>query len=216
MADPVGTYTSTTGSTVTIVIPAGFFDRSPSGTPIAAPAGTYIPVAGATSAAAEIKAPPGTYVAFTGATAATPDPVGTYTSTAGATAPITIPAGYYDPSPSGAPGGGALPGTYVPVTGATSAAAEIEAPATGIDDKGHSQHGADHRSDRVACAGIGRSECACARAGGHLCVIDRCHCADRGACGVLRCRRTGNAAPGPAADYNLEEGAVGGSWQTSL
>jgi hypothetical protein len=66
-------------------------------------------VTGATSAAAEIVDPAGAY-SGAGASAPTTDPAGTYSS-GGASAPTP-----------------ADPGTYIPVTGATSAAAEIVSP----------------------------------------------------------------------------------------
>ena len=75
-------------------------------TPTLAAPGTYIPLTGATSSAAEMVNPAGAYSAA-GAYAPTADPAGTY-SGAGASAPTLAAAG-----------------AYIPVTGATSPAAEI-------------------------------------------------------------------------------------------
>ena len=96
----------------------------PAPPPTPADEGTYIPVTGATSAAAEIV-----------------DPAGTY-SGAGASAPTTDPAGTYSGPRAGAPTL-APAGTYIPVMGATSAAAEIIDPAGTYSGPGASAPTAD-------------------------------------------------------------------------
>ena len=105
LIDPAGTY-SAAGASAPTTDPAGTYSAAGASAPTPAAAGTYIPVAGATSSAAEIVDPAGTYSAA-GASAATTDPAGKY-SAAGASAPKLAAAG-----------------TYIPVTGATSSAAEI-------------------------------------------------------------------------------------------
>ena len=109
LIDPPGTY-SAAGASAPTTDPAGTYSAAGASAPTLAAAGTYIPVAGATSSAAEIVDPAGTYSAA-GASAATTDPAGKY-SAAGASAPKLAAAG-----------------TYIPVTGATSSAAEIVDPA---------------------------------------------------------------------------------------
>ena len=98
------------GASTPTIDPAGTCSGPGASLPTPAAPGTYIPVAGATSAAAEIVDPAGTYSAA-GASAPTTDPAGTY-SGAGASAPTPAAAG-----------------TYIKVTGATSAAAEKVDPA---------------------------------------------------------------------------------------
>ena len=92
--------------------------------PTLADPGTYIPVTGATSSAAEIVDPAGTYSAAVASAPAT-DPAGTY-SRASARAPTLAAAG-----------------TYISVTGATSAAAEIASPAGTYSSAGASAPIAD-------------------------------------------------------------------------
>ena len=85
-----------------------------------AAAGTYIPVSGATSAAAEIGDPAGTY-SGPGASAPTPASAGTYIPVTGATsaaAEIVSPAGTY--SPAGASGPIADPGGTYSAAGASA------------------------------------------------------------------------------------------------
>ena len=107
-----------------------------------APAGTYIPLTGSTSIAAEILDPqgtysgagaasptladPGTYIPVTGATSAAAeiiDPAGTW-SGAGWAVPTGDQPGAYSGAGASAPTPAAA-GTYIPGYGATSAAAEI-------------------------------------------------------------------------------------------
>ncbi len=102
-APPAGISTPTTD-------PAGNYSGNDASLPTPAAPGTYIPITGATSAAAEIG-----------------DPAGTY-SGAGASAPTTDPAGTFSPAGASAPMMAAA-GTYIPVTGATSSAAEMVDPA---------------------------------------------------------------------------------------
>jgi len=109
IGDPAGTYSGAAASAYT-TDPAGTFSPAGASAPTSAAAGTYIPVAGATSSAAEMV-----------------DPAGTY-SPAGARAPTTDPAGTYSGAGAGMPTPAAA-GTYIPVTRATSAAAEIIDPA---------------------------------------------------------------------------------------
>ncbi len=106
-------YTTTTppaGSSTANADPAGTYSGSGASAPTPADPGTYIPVTGATSAAAEIT-----------------DSAGAY-SAAGASAPTLDPAGTWSGPDAGAPTP-SDPGTYIPVTGATSAAAERLDPA---------------------------------------------------------------------------------------
>jgi len=98
------------GSSAPTTDPAGTYSGRGASAPTLAAPGTYIPITGATSAAAEIVDPAGTY-SGAGASAPTTDPAGTY-SGRGASAPTL-----------------AAPGTYIPITGATSAAAQIVDPA---------------------------------------------------------------------------------------
>ena len=91
---PAGTSTAT-------IDPAGTYSGPGASLPTPAPAGAYIPGAGATSAAAEIVDPAGTY-SLSGASAATADPAGTYSS-AGASAPTQDPAGTYSGPGASAP-----------------------------------------------------------------------------------------------------------------
>ena len=106
LIDPVGTY-SPAGTSAPATDPAGI-DGGPGAS--APTTGAYIPIAGATSAAAEIV-----------------DPARAY-SPAGTSAATTDPAG-----PDGGPGASAptlaAAGAYIPIAGATSAAAEIVDPA---------------------------------------------------------------------------------------
>ena len=119
--DPAGTYSGAEASAPTRDA-AGTFSPAGASAPTLAAAGTYIPGAGATSSAAELVDLAGTY-SGAGASAPTTDPAGTY-SGAGASAPTQDPAGTFSPAGASVPTL-ADPGTYIPVTGATSAAAEI-------------------------------------------------------------------------------------------
>jgi hypothetical protein len=101
-------YTTTTppaGSSAPTIDPAGTYSGPDASAPTPADPGTYIPMPGQTSVAAEIPDLPGYY------------------SPAGASAPTIDPAGTYSGAQAGAPTP-ADPGTYIPVTGATSIAAE--------------------------------------------------------------------------------------------
>ncbi len=98
------------GASTPTIDPPGTWSGPGASLPTPAAPGAYIPVAGATSAAAQVVDPAGTYSAA-GASAPTTDPAGTY-SGAGASAPTPAAAG-----------------TYIKVTGATSAAAEKVDPA---------------------------------------------------------------------------------------
>jgi hypothetical protein len=103
--DPAGTY-SPAGASAATTDPAGTYSGARASAPTLAAAGTYIPGSGATSSAAEV-----------------PDPAGFYCP-AGASAPILDPAGTYSGAGASAPTLAAA-GTYIPVTGATSSAAEV-------------------------------------------------------------------------------------------
>jgi hypothetical protein len=113
------TSTSTTSafSSAPTTDPAGTYSGSGASAPTPAAAGTYIPVTGATSAAAELVDPAGTY-SGAGASAPTTDPAGAY-SGAGASAATTDPAGSYSLAGASAPTL-AQPGYYVPTAGASS------------------------------------------------------------------------------------------------
>ena len=102
LGDHVGGGQSTTpaGSSLPTTDPAGTYSGPGASAPTPADPGTYIPVTGATSKAAEIQDSAG-YYSLAGASAPTIDPAGTY-SGPGASAPTL-----------------ADPGTYIPVTGAT-------------------------------------------------------------------------------------------------
>ena len=151
------------GASTATIDPAGTYSGPGASLPTPAAPGTYIPVTGATSAAAEIVDPAGTYSAA-GASAPTTDPAGMY-SGAGASAPTPAAAGTYIPGHRQRPpprrrrstlpaliarqararrrpirlgrtvaAGASAPmlaaaGTYIPVTGATSSAAELVDPA---------------------------------------------------------------------------------------
>jgi Protein of unknown function (DUF3383) len=84
---------SLAGASAPTTDPAGTYSGAGASVPMLAAAGMYIPVTGATSAAAKIVSPPGTYTP-PGASAPITDPGGTY-SAAGASAPTTDPAGTY-------------------------------------------------------------------------------------------------------------------------
>ena len=109
LGDHVGGGQSTTpaGSSLPTTDPAGTYSGPGASAPTPADPGTYIPVTGATSKAQEIQDSPG-YYSLAGASAPTIDPAGTW-SGPGASAPTL-----------------ADPGAYIPVTGATSKAAEIQ------------------------------------------------------------------------------------------
>ena len=157
------TNASPAGASAPTIDPAGTYSGPGASAPTLAAAGTYIPVTGATSSAAEVVDPAGTYspagasapitdrgrdysaatrasaptpaaagtyIPVTGATSATAevaDPAGSYCP-AGASAPIADPAGTYSGAGASAPTLAAA-GTYIPVTGATSSAAEKLDPA---------------------------------------------------------------------------------------
>ena len=97
------------GASAPTTDPAGRRSAAGASAPTLAPASAYIPVIGATSSAAEIV-----------------DPAGAY-SLAGASAPTADPAGRHSAVGAGAPTL-AAPDASTPVTGATSAAAEIVSP----------------------------------------------------------------------------------------
>jgi hypothetical protein len=124
-----GTYIPVAGATsasAEVVDPAGAYSLAGASAPTKDPAGTY----SAAGASAPTPAAPGTYIPGTGATSSAAEKVdkaGTY-SLAGANAPTTDPAGTYSGKGASAPTLAAA-GTYIPVTGATSAAAEIVDPA---------------------------------------------------------------------------------------
>jgi Protein of unknown function (DUF3383) len=92
LIDPAGTY-SLGGASAPTTDPEGTYSGQGASAPTVAAAGRYIPVAGATSSAAEIVDPAGTYSAA-GASAPTIDPAGAYSS-AGASAPTPAAAGTY-------------------------------------------------------------------------------------------------------------------------
>jgi hypothetical protein len=135
--DPAGTY-SAAGASAPTTDPAGTYSAAGARSPKTDPAGTYSgPGASApttdpagTHSAARASAPKtdraGTY-SGPGASAATTDPAGTY-SAAGASAPTTDPAGTYSAARASAPRLAAA-GTYIPVTGSTSAVAQMQDPA---------------------------------------------------------------------------------------
>src|SRR3984957_2085704 len=137
LIDPAGTY-SLAGASAPTTDPAGTYSAAGASAPTTDPAGTYSgPGASApttdpagTHSAARASAPKtdraGTY-SGPGASAATTDPAGTY-SAAGASAPATDPAGTYSAARASAPRLAAA-GTYIPVTGSTSAVAQMQDPA---------------------------------------------------------------------------------------
>ena len=108
IGDPAEPY-SGAGASAPTTDPAGRRSAAGASAPKLAAAGTYIPVTGATSSGAEIVDPAGAY-SLAGASAPTTDPADRH-SAAGASAPTL-----------------AAPGAYIPVTEATSAAAEIVSP----------------------------------------------------------------------------------------
>ena len=118
LIDPAGTYSPPAASAPT-TDPAGTDGGAGASAPTLAAAGAYIPITGATSAAAEIDDPAGAY-SPAGASAATTDPAGTY-SGPGASAPTLAAAG-----------------THIRVTGATSGAVEIVDPAGTYSNAGAS------------------------------------------------------------------------------
>ena len=100
IVDSAGTY-SAAGASAPTTDSAGTYSAAGASAPTLAAAGTYVPVAAATSTAAEIVDPAGTYSAA-GASAPTTDPAGTY-SLAGASAPAADPAGAYSAAGASAP-----------------------------------------------------------------------------------------------------------------
>ena len=84
------------GSSAPTTDPAGTFSPAGASAPTPAAPGTYIPVTGATSAAAEIVDPPGTY-SLAGASAPTFARPGYYVPTAGASFETPVSPGYYQP-----------------------------------------------------------------------------------------------------------------------
>ena len=123
------------GSSTPTTDPAGTYSGPGASAPTPADPGTYIPVTGATSVAAEIVDPAGAY-SGAGASAPITDPAGTYSST-GASAPSQDPAGTF--SPAGASASVlAAAGTYIPGAGATSSAAELVDPAGSYSGAGTS------------------------------------------------------------------------------
>jgi hypothetical protein len=156
LIDPGGTY-SLAGASAPTIDPAGTHSAPGVSAPALAATGAYIPIAGATSAAAEIVDPAGAD-SLAGASAPTTDPAGPYSgaganaptpadptyipgagttaaevaligaySPAGANAPTTDPARRYSTAGANAPTP-ASP-TYIPGPGATSSAAELVDPA---------------------------------------------------------------------------------------
>jgi hypothetical protein len=119
----VGTFISATGATSAAAEqtdPIGTFSGPGASAATPAQPGYYV---GTTGASTETPAAAGTYIPFSGATSAlqaTPDPAGYYCP-AGASAPTIDPAGYYSGAGAAAPTP-ASAGTYIPFTGATSAA----------------------------------------------------------------------------------------------
>ena len=109
LIDPVGTY-SLAGASAPTIDPAGAYSFAGPSAPTFAAAGAYIPITGATSVAAEIV-----------------DPAASY-SLAGASLPTTDPAGA-DGGPGASSPTLAAAGASIPITGATSVAAEIVDPA---------------------------------------------------------------------------------------
>ncbi len=110
MVDPAGSY-SLAGASAPILLRCRHITVRPGASaPTPADAGTYIPVTGATSAAAEII-----------------DPAGSY-SLAGASAPTLAQPGYYVPTAGASSETPDDPGYYTPYAGAT---AEIPAAAAG-------------------------------------------------------------------------------------
>ncbi len=106
IADPAGTYGPASASAPT-TDPAGAYSLAGAGTsaPMLAPPGAYIPVAGATSAEAEIPDPAGAYSAA-GASASTLAATGAYVPVTAATsgaADIVAPPGTYLPAGASAP-----------------------------------------------------------------------------------------------------------------
>ena len=150
LIDPAGAY-SPAGASAPTTDPAGTDGGAGASAPTLAAAGVYIPIAGATSAAAEIVDPAGAY-SPAGASAPTTDPAGT-DGGAGASAPTLAAAG-----------------AYIPVTGATSAAAEIVDPAGAYSLAGASAPTTDPAGRRSAA---GASAPTLAAAG-------RVHSSDRG------------------------------------
>jgi hypothetical protein len=84
------------GSSLPTTDPAGTWSGQGASAPTPAAPGTYIPFAGATSAAAEITDLPGTY-SLAGASAPTKAQPGFYVSTAGASSETPVSAGFYQP-----------------------------------------------------------------------------------------------------------------------
>ncbi len=95
----LSSYTATTppaGSSDPTIDPAGTYSGPGASAPTPAAAGTYIPVTGATSAAAEIVDPAGSY-SLAGASAPTLAQPGYYVPTAGASSETPDSPGYYTP-----------------------------------------------------------------------------------------------------------------------
>jgi hypothetical protein len=84
------------GSSAPTTDPAGTYSGPDASAPTPAAAGTYIPVTGATSAAAEITDSPGSY-SLAGASAPTLAQPGYYVPTAGASYETPVSSGYYQP-----------------------------------------------------------------------------------------------------------------------
>jgi hypothetical protein len=86
------------GSSLPTTDPAGTYSLPDASAPTPAPAGYYIPVAGATSPAAEVQAQPGYYVPTQGASFETPAQPGYYVNTLGAISETLDPSGTYTPN----------------------------------------------------------------------------------------------------------------------
>ncbi|MGO9879185.1 MAG: hypothetical protein ACLPSM_07500 [Acidimicrobiales bacterium] len=84
----------------------------------AAPAGSYVPTTGSTSATL---CPPGTYSATSGAVVCTQAPAGSYDSGTGNTSASLCAIGYYSSSPGSSACTPAPAGSYVPTSGSSSA-----------------------------------------------------------------------------------------------
>ena len=139
---PLGFF-SATGNEPCQAAPAGsYVDSAGATTPTDCPLGTYNPNTGATSISACVTAPAGTYVDSAGSSVATDCPLGTYNPDTGATlisACVTAPAGTYVDSAGSSVATDCPLGTYNPDTGATLISACATAPAgTYVDSAGSS------------------------------------------------------------------------------
>src|SRR5580658_670514 len=133
LIDPAGTYSALGAAAEPTSDLAGAYGAVGASAPTLAAAGTYIPVTGAAYSAAEIV-----------------DPAGAYSS-AGASAPMTDAAGAYSAAGASAPT--PATDTYIPVTGATSSAAEIVDPAGTYSSAGASAPTTDAAGAYIPVAG---------------------------------------------------------------